>query len=165
MTRWFLGCAALALATLSVAEAGEVLSSVSPRAFLAVLDREEGEATLDIVIGGDTTIEGRIDDQRYAVYFYDCDGAGFDAPAGPDSACLGYEFRTYFAGIEADAEWVNEWNDENHYGALWLDHEGDVAVQLNMIVEGGVTEGNLSAAFTWWRRVLASARTHLGVSR
>ena len=51
---------------------------------------------------------------------------------------------------------MNAFNASHHYGALWRDDVGDLALQLNVIVEGGVTTDNIRATFAWWREVLRS---------
>ena len=69
---------------------------------------------------------------------------------------IGLELRAYFPGYPNDAELVNAWNNAHHYGALWRDDGEDLALQLNVIVEGGVTEANIKANYRWWLRVMQS---------
>ena len=136
----------------------EPLTSVSPLRLQAILD---ADLTLNDE-AGDATLSGMVAGAPFDIYFYDCDGGGFLAPARPDSACLGVEYRAYFEGYPADAELVNAWNDANHYGTLWRDADEDLALQLNVVVEGGVTEENLRATYVWWGRVVESFEAFMG---
>lgn len=133
---------------------GAYHSSISPAGLAAILAAEDG--AIRIREGADASLAGEVDGAYYAVYFYDCDGAGFAAPAAPGSACLGFEYRANYEGLPSDDELVNAFNASHHYGALWRDDVGDLALQLNVIVEGGVTTDNIRATFAWWREVLRS---------
>ncbi|MEM7545998.1 MAG: YbjN domain-containing protein [Pseudomonadota bacterium] len=130
-------------------------TSISPTEMLRILDAERGSIELDET-GGDTTLEGRVTGKDYSVYFYECDGGEFGAPATPTSSCLGFEYRSYFTGYPDDSETINEWNANHHYGAMWRDEDGDLGLQLNTIVEGGITEDNIRMTFVWWQTVLES---------
>jgi len=132
-----------------------VYKTISPNEVLQILRAEDGGFRLNDS-AGDATISGLAGATPFDIYFYNCDGAGFVAPARPDSACLGLEFRAYFPGYPNDAEIVNAWNNAHHYGALWRDDGEDLALQLNVIVEGGVTEANIRANYRWWLRVMQS---------
>lgn len=132
-----------------------VYEAISPAEVLQILRTEDGAFKLNDS-EGDATITGGVGAVPFDIYFYDCDGGGFVALARPDSACLGFEFRAYFPGYPNDAEIVNAWNNAHHYGALWRDDDEDLALQLNVIVEGGVTEANIRANYRWWLRVMNS---------
>ncbi|MEM7268021.1 MAG: YbjN domain-containing protein [Pseudomonadota bacterium] len=158
MRTLLLRCVVAALLTSSGALADAVLS-VSPASLqktLAIADLALDEGA------GDATLSGALEGVPFAIYFYDCDGAGFTAPAAVDSKCRGFEYRAYFEGYPSDGETVNAWNDAHHYGALWRDEAGDLALQLNVIVEGGVTEANLRATYRWWGEVLKSFQIFVG---
>lgn len=132
-----------------------VYETISPTEVLQILRTENSAFKLNDS-AGDATISGVAGATPFDIYFYNCDGSGFIAPARPDSACLGLEFRAYFPGYPNDAEIVNAWNNAHHYGALWRDDGEDLALQLNVIVEGGVTEANIRANYRWWLRVMQS---------
>ena len=147
--------AAFCLLTGAASAAPAVHQAISPLEVLKILKAEDASFRLNDS-NGDTTVTGAVDGQAFDIYFYGCDGDGFVAPARPDSACLGIEFRAYFDGYPSDAEIVNAWNNAHHYGALWRDDDEDLALQLNVIVEGGVTSDNIIANYRWWRRVMRS---------
>lgn len=154
MTRFALAAAAAALLAAGPGQAA-VYNSISPNQLEQVLAGEKGTLEVD-PSGEDTTLDGRVDGVSYTVFFYDCDGGGMKAPAKPDSLCLGFEYRAYFNDYPNDSETVNEWNNDFHYGSLWRDSDGDLALQLNVIVEGGITGDNIRVTFGWWRRVIES---------
>lgn len=152
--RAMMSVAACVLATPTLA-AATVYEAISPNALLQILQTEDSAFALNDS-EGDATIAGAVGGASFDIYFYGCDGGDFVAPARPDSDCLGFEFRAYFPGYPNDAEIVNAWNNAHHYGALWRDDNEDLALQLNVIVEGGVTEANIKANYRWWLRVMNS---------
>ena len=151
----FVRLLAIAAALAAAPAQAEVYTTISPNQLAAILDAERGTAKVDEG-EDDTTVTGLVDGTPYTIFFYECDGGEFTAPAKPDSACLGFEYRAYFDNFPSDLETVNQWNNDYHYGSLWRDEEGDLALQLNVIVEGGVTEENLRVVFAWWRAVIES---------
>ena len=155
MVRRAVIAAAACLVAGAAAAAPVVYEAISPLQLLKILKAEDASFRLNDS-EGDATLSGAVDGQSFDIYFYNCDGAGFIAPAQPDSACLGIEFRTYFEGYPNDAEIINAWNNAHHYGALWRDDDEDLALQLNVIIEGGVTDANIIANYQWWRRVVRS---------
>jgi len=147
--------AGIAAALLAAAPARtEVYESISPSQMVALLGAERGTAELNEG-ETDTTVVGRVQGANYSIYVYDCDGGEFTAPAKPDSACLGFEYRAYFTGYPSDSETINEFNRSHHYGVLWRDEDGDLALQMNVLVEGGITEKAVRASFIWWQSAIA----------
>ncbi len=145
-------CAALLCALLVLPPVGataETFTTLSPNQLHKILLAQPGEIRIDAQ--GDTTLEGELDSRSYQVYFYHCDGGELQSVAYPDSACLGFEFRTYFYGYPTDSETLNTFNDDHHYGHLWRDTDGDMALQMNVVVEGGVTDQNIIAVFKQFR--------------
>ena len=137
----------------------ETYSAISPKQMLSVLESVPGSVYLDSQ--GDTTVEGNVDGTDYQVYFYDCDGAGLLATAYPDSTCLGVEYRAYFYGFPKDDATINAFNDQHHYGHLWRDGDGDLGLQMNVVVEGGVTDDNLRAVFARFRAAIQDFNTFM----
>jgi hypothetical protein len=128
-------------------------ASISPRRLERLLKDSVDEVSVDSS-GGDTTLDGTVDGTEFQVYFYECDGGDMSSVAKPNSKCLGYEFRAYFPDYPTDVERVNQWNADHHYGKLWVDSDGDLAVQLNVIVEGGIREDNVMTTLAWFKAVL-----------
>lgn len=130
--------------------ASQVAGTISPNALIEVIRDEVDHVRVD-TSGGDTTLEGAIDGTDFQVYFYECDGGDMASVAEPDSDCLGYEFRAYFPDYPTEVRRVNQWNADHHYGKLWVDDDGDLALQINVVVEGGVAEDNALANLKWFR--------------
>ncbi|RMF39183.1 MAG: YbjN domain-containing protein [Alphaproteobacteria bacterium] len=128
-------------------------SWISPNALAEILKPHIEDIRVDPT-GGDTTLEGSIDGTDFQIYFYECDGGDMASVAKPDSQCLGYEWRSYFLRYPTDTDQVNKWNADHHYGKLWVDNDGDLAVQLNVIVEGGVEDDNILITLAWWRAIV-----------
>ena len=154
MIRFALAAAAAVLFAAGPVQAA-VYDSISPNQLERLLAGEKGTIEVD-PSEEDTTLDGRVDGVNYTVFFYECDGGDMKSPAKPDSACLGFEYRAYFTDYPSDSETVNEWNDDYHYGSLWRDSDGDLALLLNVIVEGGITDENIRVTFSWWRAVIES---------
>lgn len=128
-------------------------TTISPNRLADILRPLVDEVSVD-ASGSDTTLEGRLDGTDFQAYFYECDGGDMASEASPDSDCFGYELRAYFPDYPTDTDRVNQWNADNHYGKLWVDSDGDLAVQLNVIVEGGATEATVGTTVAWFRAIL-----------
>lgn len=129
----------------------DLLDGSDPQAILGIA-QGYGSATLDVDSLGDPMIEGRIGGQAYTVFFYGCEG-------GAD--CSSIQFTTYFAGVRPSATAVSDWNDENRFGTMYLDSDGDLAVDMDVNLFGGVTRRNLDDTFDWWRVVLDEVRADM----
>lgn len=144
--------AGLGLPAVAMAQgAADILDGSDPAAILSIAEGY-GSAMLDVDSVGDPMIEGRIDGQAYTVFFYGCEG-------GKD--CTSIQFTTYFAGVRPSAAVVSDWNDANRFGTLYLDSDGDLAIDLDVNLFGGVTRRNLDDTFDWWRVVLDEVRDDL----
>lgn len=144
--------AGLGLPAVAMAQgAADILDGSDPAAILSIAEGY-GSAMLDVDSVGDPMIEGRIDGQAYTVFFYGCEG-------GKD--CTSIQFTTYFAGVRPSAAVVSDWNDANRFGTLYLDSDGDLAIDLDVNLFGGVTRRNLDDTFDWWRVVLDEVRADL----
>ncbi|MEM8740567.1 MAG: YbjN domain-containing protein [Pseudomonadota bacterium] len=134
------------------------MATISPNALYDIIGDHVDMVEVD-PSGGDTTLEGRIDGTSFQVYFYECDGGDMSSVAYPDSDCLGFEWRSYFFEARPSARQVNEWNANYHYGKLFIDRDGDLTVQLNVVVEGGIEERNVLTTLAWFRAVLDGVRS------
>jgi hypothetical protein len=131
--------------------ATDIIDGSDPAVILSIA-QGYGSAMLDVDAVGDPMITGRMGGQAYTVFFYGCEG-------GQD--CTSIQFTTYFAGTRPGADVVSEWNDENRFGTLYLDVDGDLAIDLDVNLFGGVTRKNLDDTFDWWRVVLDGVRADL----
>lgn len=158
------------LALPPVAKAEGLITSISPRQLAKILELEGEEMALS-TINDDTTLHSssaqRGDPKAplpFEIFFYECDGGEFAAPAMPDSDCLSFEFRAYAPGppnAGEDAEIANSWNESFHMGKVWRDTLGDVALQMSAVVDGGVTPENIRTIYRRWRMTLAAFDVYL----
>ncbi|MCL5775842.1 YbjN domain-containing protein [Limibaculum sp. FT325] len=110
---------------------------------------------------GDPRIEAEMGGLAYAIEFYGCDvGRG----------CTDLRFVTRATVMDAEAPdrpasrqalvWkANRWNLEHRFGkASAGEARGELILELNATLAGGVTRQNLDALFDWWRVALAEFR-------
>lgn len=110
---------------------------------------------------GDPRIEAEMAGVPYQIEFYGCsDGRG----------CTDLRFVTRAAVQDADDPgrpasrqalvWqANRWNSERRFGKLSAgEAPGELILELNATLAGGVTRQNLDALFDWWRVALAEFR-------
>ncbi|QIE56238.1 YbjN domain-containing protein [Pikeienuella piscinae] len=152
------------------ASASTVLTSISPQTLEALLEAE-GAMLTQVTTGGDTTLRSEplqigpsdVKPIAFEVFFYECDGGDFIDPAGPGSACLSFEYRALAPSLVPgeDAEIANRWNEIYHFGKAWRDELGEVALQMSVVVDGGVTEENIRATYRRWRITLAAFAEYL----
>src|SRR5690606_21764699 len=110
-----------------------------------------GSAELQTDEAGDPQIMGRMDGQRYAVTFYDCEvGAN----------CTSLQLSAVWVVDGAvTPEAINEWNRTKRFGKAYLDEDGDPWVEMNVNLAFGVTRQNLDDTFDWWRIVVEEFQT------
>jgi hypothetical protein len=131
--------------------ANDIVDGSDPAVILDIA-QGYGSAMLDVDTVGDPMITGRMGGQAYTVFFYGCEG-------GKD--CTSIQFTTYFAEVRPGADQVSDWNDANRFGTLYLDGDGDLAIDLDVNLFGGVTRRNLDDTFDWWRVVVDGVRADL----
>jgi hypothetical protein len=110
-----------------------------------------GEATWRSDGFRDPLIEATANGRPYRIEFYgcsdgrDCTDIRFVADAVP--------------GDGTPPAWTPEgvaaWNAARRFGKAGLDEEGRARVEMNAVLQGGVTRQNLDALFDWWMVVLA----------
>jgi hypothetical protein len=107
-----------------------------------------GSAELETDSDGAPRIRGRMNGVLYSVFFYGCED-------GKDCATI--QFWT-FTDAPADAlTAVNDWNRDRRFGKAYIDADGDVVIEMDVNLLGGVTPKNLDDTFDWWRIVLERA--------
>ena len=96
---------------------------------------------------GDPVIDAVLaDGTPYRIEFYGCEEG---------RACRDIRFVA-----ASDAEWSAEdiarWNTARRFGKAALGQDGRARVEMNAVLQGGVTRQNLDALFDWWAVVLAA---------
>jgi hypothetical protein len=91
---------------------------------------------------GLTFVRSGLSGYEFTVTFYDCDGL---------TACEDLQLRAYFENHRnLEISDVNEWNETRRFIKLYLDRDGDLAVEMDVPVEGGVTSQHLTYVFEVW---------------
>jgi len=135
------------------ASAQEMIDGGTPTDVVRIA-RGYGSAVLESLDNGTPKITGRIDGLGYAVYFLDCE---------PQGGCGDLNFYTAFSGVQPDAEAINRWNAGKRFGRAYLDSDGDAAVEMDVVLEFGISRANLDANFAVWRLVMNQYARHVGV--
>lgn len=134
-----------------MAHAAKMIDGSKPAEILNIA-RGFGSATLDTDDVGDPMINGRIDGNRYVIHFFGCTNG---------TNCGVILFR---AGWESDSvDWtkLNDWNANKFVGRAYLDEENDPIIEFTVILEEGVSAGNLDEVFEYWHIVLGDFVTEV----
>jgi hypothetical protein len=126
-------------------DAPKIITSVSGPE-MADLIREMGfvpELTTDS--GGDPLIKFRIEGMMCLVYFY----------GNKDGRSDSLQFSAGFANKPAITK-VNEWNAKKRFLKAHLDSDGDVIVNMDFEIDGGVTHAFFQERLKRWRAVFLS---------
>jgi Putative bacterial sensory transduction regulator len=143
--------ATLALAVVLLAAppatAQDLVAADNPAKILEIA-RGFGSAELEADSEGAPLIRARISGTRYSVFFFGCED-------GKD--CTSIQFWTYATAPKDALKAVNDWNRDRRFGKAYIDADGDVAIEMDVNLWGGVTPKNLDDTFDWWRIVLERA--------
>ena len=130
--------------------AGDLVGAEQPQA-LAEIATRFGSASIETDSYGDPMVDGQIAGQRYRILFYGCtDG----------SRCQTVSFVTWYRGsFSMDA--VNQWNAENRFGKVYIDSDGDLALEMDVNLARGVSSGNFEETVDWWRATMEEVKRDL----
>jgi Putative bacterial sensory transduction regulator len=92
--------------------------------------------------GGDPLIRFRIEGMRTHILFYGC----------KDGFATSLSFGACWAD-KRSLEKLNEWNRTKRFGKAYLDSDGDVCLQMNVDLDGGVRREYLEEILKRWRQV------------
>ena len=56
---------------------------------------------------------------------------------------------------------MNAWNRDKRFGAAYVDAGGDLAIDMALTLEGGITRANLDDWFARWRLMLREFETEV----
>ena len=114
--------------------------------------REFGSATLTSQTDGNPMIAGQIDDIPYSLRLRNC---------SENNHCEDMNFRVGFL-VKPTLESMNQWNRDKRFAKAYLDQEGDAIIEMDTILEGGVSKENMREVFSYWRLTLAQFTKHIG---
>jgi hypothetical protein len=110
-------------------------------------------AAMDIDGAGDPLIRSSAAGANFTVFFYGCtNGAN----------CLAVQFQAGFnLPTPTNAAKMNGWNRAHRFGAAYIDDEGDPMLQMDVTLDGGVSEANFDDAIDWWKVVLTEFQEYI----
>jgi len=105
---------------------------------------------------GDPMVNAEYDGLSFAVLFYNCEGSG----------CEWGQFRASFerSDLSHDAKLkiINEWNLDWVFGKAYVNEDGDMILEQPFVVEGGVTQANLTNNAEEWLIAMKRYAKELG---
>lgn len=104
-----------------------------------------GSARRDVDNVGDPMISGRMGGQEYRVFFFDCI---------ENKNCRTIQFWSYISGTGVSLDKVHEWNRDKRFAKAYFDADGDVVMEWDVNLWGGVSKTNLDDTFDWWKVVM-----------
>ncbi len=140
---------ALFLLTAPISVRAQDLVMADNPAKIVEIARGFGSAELEEASDGSPRIQARIDGIKYSVLFYGCDDDGKD--------CTTIQFWAFTSAPPNALMAVNNWNRDRRFGKAYIDSDGDVVIEMDVNLLGGVTPKNLDDTFDWWRIVLGRA--------
>jgi hypothetical protein len=130
-----------AVATSSHAQSG-LVDATDPDRILEIA-RGYGSANMDTFTDGTPMIVGRIDGDRYNIFFYGCDDN--------NENCRSIQFYIGWTDADMSLTALNEWNKTKRWFQAYQDDEGDSVIEMDVNLFGGVSFSNIDDVFDWWR--------------
>lgn len=146
--KFFLSAAA-ALALTSPVAAQTMTNQ--PSEILSVA-RGFGAAALQQSSGGQPLLNGTIEGTNYGILMYGCDGP---------RACESIQFFATFTTSNRALEHLNAWNEDQRFGAAYVNDSGRVFLHWSANLDFGVTVANLTDSFDIWRLTMAEFQAHV----
>lgn len=141
------GCLSM-MAAAPAAYSAEIVTAENPEIILNTA-KGYGSAKLKKDSDGDPFIIGRIDGNKYGIFFYGCtDG----------KECDDIQFKAIWGAENVTMDDVNGWNAKKKFGTAYIDSDGDVSLKMSVNIDYGVTEENLDDSFNWWNIALKGFR-------
>lgn len=117
-----------------------IITSISGEEMARIV-REEGYAPeLGFDSQGDPLIRFRIEGYNCLLFFYGVE----------DGRAMSLQFRAAFRE-QVDIEKINEWNRRKRFLKVYLDEDGDINMDMDVDLEGGVTRAYLAERLRTWR--------------
>lgn len=135
------------------APAGPMIDARNAQAILAVLQGLGYRALLNADSDGDPRIDSASQGVNWSMYFYGCTN-GVDCQSVQYSA--GFNLRNGIA-----MQTINTWNRTKRYGKSWIDDENDPYLEMDINLDGGVTEANFRDSLDIWNEILADYLVHI----
>ncbi|MBO6719725.1 MAG: YbjN domain-containing protein [Rhizobiaceae bacterium] len=143
------GVLSLSEAALSKDARGTIHAS-NPEGIASIL-RGFGSALVGTDSYGDPKIDGRSAGEEYTVLFYGCTD---------NIDCRSIAFWTYWT-VEVDLDRVNEWNKRERYGKLYVDNDGDLALEMDVNLSHGMDTRTFDEIANIWAGMLDDVKSNV----
>lgn len=122
------------------------LARIHP-AQMAALLRNRGLEAEVITENNRTRIRTEIGNRRTSIHFYACNEAG----------CQSIQYRTLFRRHERfTLAFVNAWNYEKRFAKTYLDRDGDLVLEWDVDLDGGVSVGFVAESVATFQTMLTA---------
>lgn len=136
------------------ASAGGVFTSVSGGEVQTILQNAGYRAELGVDNVGDPMISSSAGGLGYTLYFYECSG---------EKRCDSLVFWAGFAMDDKPSlDTINQWNQTKRFSRAYLDEEGDPILEMDLLVDGGITEAAFVETLNLWDQSLPLFAQHVG---
>lgn len=140
-----IGAAGPAFAQGAPAQAGGTIAGVTAEKFAKVL--QDAGFRAEIVRGDKRPyIRTGLSGRRAAVYFYDC----------KDNTCGSFQYSVIFnKDAKYTIDFSNTWNTKRRYSKTYLDSDGDMNLEWDVDLDGGVTDEFLKRTALSFERMIS----------
>jgi hypothetical protein len=108
-----------------------------------------GSASLGKDNDGDPKVTGMMEGIKYGILFYGCN-------AGRN--CKSIAFVAFWEKGSVTLEKVNRYNRDRRFGRAYIDKDGDLALDMDVELEYGMSRRNLEEAFADWKLSLKTLK-------
>ena len=123
------------------------VTSLSPAAFVTALQRAGFTAEVQTE-DGHTFVLAKADTTPFQAFFSNCQSGG---------GCTDMELYAGFSGLPRVAwERINGWNARTRFGRAFLDENHNPALQMDLSLQGGVSQESLKASLETWKSALGT---------
>ncbi|MEM6487587.1 MAG: YbjN domain-containing protein [Pseudomonadota bacterium] len=103
---------------------------------------------------GDPLVHSSTGGVNFSIYFYGC---------SDNKDCTSIQ---YAAGFENDGNrdqaMMNNWNMTKRFGTAYVSDNGDVWLEYDINMDGGITRANMEDTLGLWEDVLGQFTSHIG---
>ncbi len=123
---------------------GETIGRIFPGQMAALL-RDRGNPAEVVTENNRTRIRTEIGNRRSSIYFYACN----------DDGCQSIQYRTLFQRHERfTLAFVNAWNYEKRFAKVYLDRDGDLVLEWDVDLDGGVSVAYVAESIATFQTML-----------
>lgn len=130
-----------------------LVTAENPAAIVAVIQALGFQARLDKDSGGDPLIRSSSNGVDFGIYFYGCT---------KNKKCKSIQFS---AGYDLDdgttLDVIDDWNEMKRFASAYLDNENDPFLQMDVNMEGGITQENFEKNFDLWQTLKGQFEDHI----